>query len=291
MSRDKRTAALEDLADAIRDLSDAIDDRPRGRSVRPPSMSDLLRVTDELAIPTLITLLEAQIRALKAMQRGSRLVRRGNQAEGRIRSSIRKGRTRRPDTDGMVDQLGTTIDAIQARLGDTDEETQALLDRTRSIYEEIDRTIAPQTDDSSSRDDGYRIEIDDGDGDTTGSAEGIGGRPSTGSTRSAADHVDVDAELRTLKDQYGTGAEPDPRAGTDDTHDGEQSGPPGQTDDPTVDSDSVTDGQSAVDDGADAGSGSHDESGSNDDEQEPAKQDSEESTTDSAEDEPGDVDR
>ncbi|AGB16170.1 hypothetical protein Halru_1563 [Halovivax ruber XH-70] len=323
MSRDDRAAALEDLADAIRDLSDAIDERSRDRSISAPSMRDVLRVAGEQAIPTLITLLEAQIRALKAMQRGSRLVRRGNRAEDRIRSSIGEGRTRRPDADGMVDQLGTTIDAIQRRLGDTDEETQALLDRTRSIYEEIDRTIAPQTDDTTSQDDGFRIEIDEGDGDTTDSSEEVGGQSNTGSTKSAGDHVDVDAELRTLKDQYGTGTDPEPRESTDEAHDREQTGQPGQTDGPPGDSETGTNDKPAVDDESGTGSDSDDEGDSSDDgsnsreqpapgrgdfdpaddddptdsdgsyagEQDSAEQHSEKSTTETAEDEPDDVDQ
>ncbi|MFC3958265.1 MSCRAMM family adhesin SdrC [Halovivax cerinus] len=211
MSRDDIAVALEDLAAAIRGLegtiADTAGDEPPARSRELPTLDDVLKVTDERAIPALIGLLEAQIRALTLLQRGSRAVRRGRDVNTRLREATGDGSSIDRTAAPIVDRMGETIDEIQNRLGDSsDAETRALLERTRSLYEEIDRRLSDHS--PENRSDGYRIEIDDGSPDTdpdeaADRGKHDGERSDGRQPTSAGDHVDVDAELQTLRDRYG----------------------------------------------------------------------------------------
>lgn len=244
MSRDDIAIALEELADAIRDLGEAIDERsrtntgaPRPNLLSPPSVTDVLRAADELAIPALITLLEAQIRTLRYLQRGSRFVRRGTAVDDRLRGPGPGERDRYGDPDVVLDRLGSTLDLIGRRLEDSaDEETRDLFDRTRSLYEEIDGRLADyerRLDDereSADRAEGYRIEISEPSDSDSGesSRSGVENRDRDDSGAERDDDrvdVDVDAELETLRERYGPDGDTVPKA--DDAED-DRSDRPGE---------------------------------------------------------------
>lgn len=230
MSRDELAIALEELADAIRELGEAIDARSRSTTrpnpLSPPSVTDVLRAADEVAIPALITLLEAQIRTLRYLQRGSRVVRRGKAVDDRVRGSGPTVPERYADPDVVLDRLGSTLDQIGRRLDESaDEETRDLFDRTRSLYEEIDGRLADyerRLDDETDSQAGYRIDISEpsSDADATepsGEGDDTQGPRKSGTGRDTDQvDVDVDAELETLREHHGPDQDAVQDTGTED---------------------------------------------------------------------------
>lgn len=139
---------LSDLSVTLSELQDALaeegyQDRSR-RTSRLPSPSRFLRFTEEHTIPTLISLLETNIRALKLFQGMLRLV---NGRDGGQRSDSKPLRDdRRVRTTGRrtLDTLDSALSDLQGALeGEpTDSEARSLLDDARSLREEIDTRIA-----------------------------------------------------------------------------------------------------------------------------------------------------
>ncbi|MFB6179506.1 MAG: hypothetical protein ABEI77_07275 [Halorientalis sp.] len=169
-----------DLARSLRELQHELDPGPR--RPRPPTPRELLRFTDEVAIPGIILLLETNIRALRLLQRAIRL------ADGRDRD------TGGPDTavrdravsvsqatlSRLDDVLGDVQTAIEGRPGN--EEAREVLTEARSLREEIDETLAATGVESE------QISLED-DASTV--------------------PVDVDAELQSIKDDLDDGEDTD----------------------------------------------------------------------------------
>lgn len=163
-----------DLAHSLRDLQRELDDGP-GRP-RLPTPQELLRFTDEVAIPALILVLETNIRALRLLQRALRF------AEGRdTRPTGGSSEVR----DRAIALSQTTLDRLDGVLADAqdaiegqppDEDSRELLDEARDLRTEIDDRLAAERSDTAS----------------------AGGTPAE--TDSDAVPVDVDSELQSLKD-------------------------------------------------------------------------------------------
>lgn len=171
-----------DLARSLGELQRELEPGPR--RPRPPTPGDILRFTDEVAIPGVILLLETNIRALKLLQRAIRLA--DNRDSGSTAASNTAVRERAvsvsQSTLGHLDDvLADVQDAIAGR-PQNDEARQAL-DEARSLRAEIDDQLAA----ASAETDGMTIE-----------AESTGDVP-----------VDVDAELQSIKDDIDDGDEPD----------------------------------------------------------------------------------
>ncbi|RQG90512.1 DUF7547 family protein [Natrarchaeobius chitinivorans] len=251
----------EELAEAIRELTRTIDElsdeleTPRRRPpLRPPTPRELLSFTDEVAIPALLAVLESSVRALEAFQRGLELVRterevRDRTSEAAAVSSDRANELRRT----TISRLDTVLAELQRAASEgtlpADDRARDLLTDARALRDEVDERLQAATDDSG---DGRTqtgttpVEIDIGDGAPRSNDESDtedGGSPEGESA------VDVDAELETLKDQYGPDEEPDASEPADDHErvDGDGSGSPESGDDPE---------RLGVDDGGDDASGS-----------------------------------
>ncbi|WP_247728743.1 DUF7547 family protein [Halovivax limisalsi] len=213
---DELASAIDDLADAVATLGEALDARS-GPRLRPPRPAEVLRATDEVAIPTLIAALEAQIRMLELARRGTRLVR----YDRAIRDPPPRGdSTRRSDgpdrPERLLSQLGRTIDRIRSQVDAAeDDRVEDALSRTQSVYDDLERALlgASQSDrdrsadrrattDSSRSTQGFEIEIDDGSGSTDDATRGSTDDPSRTDDAGSVE-VDVDAELETLRDRYG----------------------------------------------------------------------------------------
>lgn len=160
-----------DLARSLRNLERELEPRPPGP--RPPTPRELLRFTDEIAIPALILVLETNIRALRLLQRAIRL------ADDRAPSQERET----PVRDRAVDISRTTLDRLDDALAELqsaiegrpeNDDAREILAETRSLRDEIDARLAAESPD-----------------------ETVDTRAEPSSTEVP---VDVDAELQSIKE-------------------------------------------------------------------------------------------
>ncbi|QSW98754.1 DUF7547 family protein [Haloterrigena alkaliphila] len=237
----------DELADAVRELTRTIDDlrtelestRPRSRRrppfPRPPTPRELLRVTDEVAIPAAIAVLETSVRALKGFQRALELARTEREVRDRTTDATAATSERARDLrQSTLDRLDTVLSELQRAASDgtlpADESARELLSEARALREDVDRRLRGAGDDlerrereSSAAADAIRIDIEDGDvRDETADDD-----PDPG--------VDVDAELETLKDQFGAdddgdgtsdGGDPSSSSADDDGNESGENGAP-----------------------------------------------------------------
>lgn len=177
-SREQDIAELtEELASTLRELRGevAIDRPPRGPFglPRPPTPREMLRFTDEAAIPAAIAVLEANIRALELLQRALRLTDTEREARERGRRvQARAENLSRATLERLDDALADLQSALEGE--PPDPEARSLLDEAREL----------------------RREIDDRLGDTSGDA------------KPDEVEIDIDAELESIKEDV---REEDPR--------------------------------------------------------------------------------
>ncbi|MHC3437394.1 DUF7547 family protein [Natrialbaceae archaeon A-gly3] len=197
---DELAESIDDLTETIGELREELEPRerrPRPR-FRPPTPGELLRLTDEVAIPTLLAILEANVRALEAFQQGIRVVRGGQEVRERSEQATDSARTRADELRRTtLDQLDGALAELQRAAEDgglpRNRQARELIEDARDLRDEVDRRLRDAAE-SEPETAGRTIEIDDGtepdDGDDP------------------AD-VDVDAELETLKDQFAADEESD----------------------------------------------------------------------------------
>ena len=215
----------DELVDAVRELTrtlDALrsaleDERPRRRPpLRPPTPRELLRFTDEVALPAALTVLETSVRALEAFQRSLRLVRGQREARDRTTAAAEATSERASELRRTtLSQLDTVLAELQRAASEgglpADKEARDLLTDARELHDDVDRRLRDATDRETQAADAaksesegsVRIDIDDGplSGDDENADSGLDDEPDSA--------VDVDAELETLRDQYGTDEEGD----------------------------------------------------------------------------------
>ncbi|QCC57586.1 hypothetical protein NP511_03285 [Natrinema thermotolerans] len=225
----------DELVDAVRELTRTIDalraeldeSGPRRPRLRPPTPRELLRVTDEVAIPAALAVLETSVRALEAFQRGLQVVR----TERAVRD---RTETAAASTGEQADRLRqTTLSSLDTVLSElqraassgqlpADDEARDLLAEARDLRDDVDSRLraAAETDpeaadrDRSDGAGGVTIDIEEGPLDD-GGRDGTDGDPDPA--------VDVDAELETLRDQYGEGDSSDGDSDASDGTDGSSS--------------------------------------------------------------------
>lgn len=146
---------VSDLSTTLAELQDVLDDEGnqrrsqrsrRSQRRRPgprlPSPSRFLRFTEEYTIPTLISLLETNIRALELFGGLLRVINGRN--DRRSSGSQRVQRTGRRTLDAVDSTLSDIQGAIDGE--PTDPEASSLLDDARSLREDInDRLADPNT--------------------------------------------------------------------------------------------------------------------------------------------------
>jgi hypothetical protein len=206
---------VSDLSTTLSELQDVLDDegephrsqrqQPRQRRSRRglPSPSRFLRFTEEHTIPTLISLLETNIRALELFGGLLRLI---NGRDDRQRSGNRRvQRTGRRTLDAVDSTLSDIQGAIDGE--PTDPEASSLLDDARSLREDIndrladpgttrDRTQSDHPDNAGRTDprENEAISIDV----TEEKADEDSGN---GEQNQNSDEVNVDDELETIKQE------------------------------------------------------------------------------------------
>ena len=198
----ERVAALEET---LEDLQSTLQPRsgPFGLPP-PPDPGDVLRFTDEYAIPTAIAVLKANVRALELVQallRAARGAPRRDDARDRATSLGR----------ATVDRIDRAVDEIGAALEDADlprnAEARSLLADARALNEDVRDALAAEERDevAGARDGNGAI---DSDGRVPGTDVGTEGdaRPEksdpggdAGSDRGV--QIDVDAELSSIREE------------------------------------------------------------------------------------------
>jgi hypothetical protein len=134
---------LDDLELTLGDLRDELQRRPEARRrFRPPTPSEILRFTDEYTIPTVISILEANIRALELLQKVLRLANpEGSLREGSEETRRRLGGVR----DDAVDGLDRALSELQRALSEADlpddPESRDIIEDARGLTDEIEHRI------------------------------------------------------------------------------------------------------------------------------------------------------
>lgn len=220
-----RTAG--DLADSLRELRDEVGPRRRPRRgpfglPRPPTPREVLQFTDEVAIPATIAILEVNIKLLEAVQKAIRLAeteRRAREQGEEVADRAREGGRAVRSGAGRVgretlDQLDNALDELQTAVEEgslpREETAREILTEARELRADLEAQVrdAEDTADEQRRRErendreaggerGAGISASDDDGeDDPPSDETDGEEDETGP------QVDVDAELRSIKDQY-----------------------------------------------------------------------------------------
>lgn len=251
---DDRVAELEERVRTLRDELGRPPEGPLGLP-RPPTPREVLSFTGEYAIPTAIATLEANIRALKALQRVITILDPDRSVVGEERDRLE---SRAADASrATLDRLESALEDVEATVRESDlpreDEARSILDDARRINREIRDRVDRESrsadearerrreddrrSDDAELDGGTTIELDDA-GDREASEDETESRddPEDGSVE-----VDVDAELQSIKDELGRHAEPEDRPSAesaDETPDAESD----DADSTDADSDELGDG-------------------------------------------------
>jgi hypothetical protein len=190
------TRLVRDLTRELQTLKRELDDDGRGQL---STRRQLSQFTSEVAIPSVILILETNIRALKLLRRTLRL------AEGREPETSRSRAAE--EVRGRAEQLGTealsrldeTLATVQSSLADegADEDVRRLLDEARQLQGQISKQL-----------DGQERDSEQTEPSTTEDGDPVA--------------IDVDTELQTLKDNL----EDDPDGTDDQPEDGPDDSPP-----------------------------------------------------------------
>ncbi len=200
---------IAELEERIEELSGELRSPPDGPFglPRPPTPGEVLAFVDDHAIPTTIAILEANIRALRALRGAINLLRR---AEKRDPTGTAENLRDRTDSVAReaVTELDRAVSDLTAAIEDDslpdDKEARSVLQEIRSVRDEVadaltsegassdapddtpDSSAGESADAESAHDGGNNNDIDGGDG----SDEDTGGV-----------EIDVENELKSIKDE------------------------------------------------------------------------------------------
>lgn len=220
---------LDDLEYTLSDLREELQRRPEARrQLRPPSPGEILRFTDEYTIPTVISILEANIRALELLQKLLRLANPEGSAREATDTARRGVRGVRNVRDDAVDGLDRALSELQRALSEadlpSDPESRDIVEDARSLTDEIERRIEESRSGRSRSRSRSSGRSRDGSDDYARSSQGDGGRSRGGPVEIAVDEeadggevddtttstatdddgdeaeIDVEAELQSIKD-------------------------------------------------------------------------------------------
>jgi hypothetical protein len=185
-SDDDLATLVGDLVTTLQRLEDEFEPRTDSGRLRPPTPSELMRLTSDVAIPAAILLLRTNIEALKLLQRALRM------ADGRSPTTGSGGGQVRQRAEELSVTTLSKLDGALADLQDAvegqppDDEARELLTEARDLRTDIEDRLADRTN-----------------GDTVPTDEGTA--PSDDDPQDERDDVsvDVDAELQSLKDDVG----------------------------------------------------------------------------------------
>ncbi|MGB9932174.1 DUF7547 family protein [Haloarcula amylolytica] len=169
---DDLTALVTDLVTTLQELETEVEPTTDSGLPRPPTPGELLRFTSDVTIPAVILVLKSNIEALKLLRRALRM------AEGRPTST------------------GSASDEVRQRASDL---SRATLSRLDGALTDLQRAVEGTPEDEEAREliqeaQQLRSQIQDRLADETGASGDA--EPDRGTDVP----VDVDAELRSIKD-------------------------------------------------------------------------------------------
>lgn len=191
---DELAAAAEELADTLEELSRELRGSRRGALGLPrlPSPSAVFTFTESYAIPTLIAILEANIRVLELLAEAIRVAD-GRPLDGGGRAEIeRVSRSTLRKLDGALSDLQTAIEGGEP----SNPDVSRLLEDARSLREEIDRRLATASEDGSRPETPADRSLEEFEADENGRDEST---TTAGSEPEAVD-IDVESELESIKE-------------------------------------------------------------------------------------------
>jgi hypothetical protein len=208
---EERVAELEER---IEELSEELRSPPEGPFglPRPPTPGEVLRFVDDHAIPTTIAILEANVRALRALQGAISLLRRTEERD------LPETKRLRDRTDSVAREAVGELDRAVSDLGDAiegsglpeNEEARSVLQEIRSVRDEVADALtsenatngpgAERLNTGGDADDkrGSNGRKEDGDG-REGSNEG--NEDVDGGSGEGGVEIDVEDELESIKDE------------------------------------------------------------------------------------------
>ena len=184
---DELAERVADLEDTLTELRDEIRRPPRGPLglPRPPTPRELIEFADDFAIPAAIAALEANIRALEVLQQALRLADPARTAREESRGARRRaeqvGRVTLEQVDRALDDLA---EAIEGGGLPSDPEARSIIEEARGLSAEIEERIGES---ERARPDS-RLSADEPED---------------------AIEIDVESELRSIKDELGEGSDDD----------------------------------------------------------------------------------
>jgi hypothetical protein len=178
-SDDDLTALITDLVTTLQDLETEVEPTTDSGLPRPPTPGELLRFTSDVTIPAIILVLRTNIEALKLLRRALRM------AEGRPTSTgSASGEMRQRASDlsrATLSRLDGALTDLQSAVEGTpeDEEARELIREAQQLRTQIQERLADEPGETGDDDASQATDVP----------------------------VDVDAELRSIKDDIDTGDE------------------------------------------------------------------------------------
>ncbi|SFS06908.1 hypothetical protein SAMN05216559_3120 [Halomicrobium zhouii] len=177
---------VADLVRTLQELEEEFEPRTERGLPRPPSPRELMRFTSDVGIPGVILLLRTNIEALKLLQRALRMADGRTPTTGTGSTEVRQraeqlSRTTLSRLDGALADLQ---DAVEGRPEDDD--ARELLDEARGLQNQVEAKLRERADDDPAA-------------DSTDS--GVPAEP----VPDESVPVDVDAELESIKEEFGDG--------------------------------------------------------------------------------------
>jgi hypothetical protein len=199
-------AVAEDLSRELRELREELESEsrepPRGPLglPRPPRPREFARFADEVAIPGLIAILEANVKLLEALQRAIRL------ADTERRTRERTGEVGAEAADrasevgqGALERVQDGLEDLRSAIEGNDAATDRAGSDILTDIEELESEISERIEDSGGQ---VRSDRTNGAGGSESGTESDD-RGDQGGEREDGPEVDVDAELDSLREQYG----------------------------------------------------------------------------------------
>ncbi|MDS0221533.1 hypothetical protein NDI54_09250 [Haloarcula sp. S1AR25-5A] len=180
-SDDDLTALITDLVTTLQELETEVEPTTDSGLPRPPTPGELLRFTSDVTIPAIILVLRTNIEALKLLRRALRM------AEGRPTSTgSASGEMRQRASDlsrATLSRLDGALTDLQRAVEGTpeDEEARELIQEAQQLRTQIQERLADEPGETGDDESGQATDVP----------------------------VDVDAELRSIKDDIDTGDDGD----------------------------------------------------------------------------------
>lgn len=218
-------ADAEELARLLRELRTDLERYERRRRTgpggvpRPPSARELMAFADQVAIPSLIAILEVNVKLLEALRRTIRLAEGGDRARERGEAATSRGRdVAREVSERTLQGLAGALSDLQRALDEDavpeDAASADLVEQVRELRADIEESVERAT---TTADTARERERASDDGPTRIDVTGPEESPERERGDDAEDpedpddevDVDVDAEIESLKDEYGVDDEDD----------------------------------------------------------------------------------